>query len=142
MLCQFQVYSKVNQLYIYIYPLFFSFFQSLFPYSPLRSIEQSSLCYPVGLYQLSVLYLVVGTDQSHSPSLPSPPYSLATRILFSTSVTILSFLAIYQEFRLQACHIWKLPASVLLVILLLNPKSWQHVPNELGFFQVCYLTLA
>ena len=74
------------------------------------------------------------TDQSHSPSLSSPPYFLATRVLFSTFVTILSFLAIYQEFHSQARHIWTLPASVLSVILLLNPKSWQHVPSELGFF--------
>ena len=122
-----------SAIHMHISTLFF-FFQILFPYRPLRSIEQSSLCYPVGLYYLSVLYLVVCTGQSHSPSLSSPPYSLATRILFSTFVTILSFLAIYQEFHSQARHIWTLPASVLSVILLLNPKSWQHVPSELGFF--------
>ena len=29
MLCQFQVYSKVNQLYIYVYPLFFRFFSHI-----------------------------------------------------------------------------------------------------------------
>ena len=53
MLCQFQIYSKVYQLYIYICPLF----QILFPYMPLQSIEQSSLCYPVGPYQLSLFFL-------------------------------------------------------------------------------------
>ena len=46
MLFQFQVYSKVNQLYIYIYPLFFS--EIIFPYRPLQSTEQSSLCYTAG----------------------------------------------------------------------------------------------
>ena len=38
MLCQFQVYSKVNQLYVYVYLLFFFFFKILFPYRPLQSI--------------------------------------------------------------------------------------------------------
>ena len=38
MLCQFLVYSKVIQLYIYIF----------FHYSLLQDIEYSSLCYTVG----------------------------------------------------------------------------------------------
>ena len=50
MLCQFQIYSKVNQLYINIYLLF----QILSPYMQLQSIEQSSLCYIVGPSQLSI----------------------------------------------------------------------------------------
>ena len=43
----FQVYSKVNQLYIYIYLLFF---QILFPDRSLQSIEDSSLHYTKGPY--------------------------------------------------------------------------------------------
>ena len=58
MLCQFQVYSKVNLLYIYIH-ISTLFFQILFPYRSLQSIEQSSLCCIVGPYQLSILYIVV-----------------------------------------------------------------------------------
>ena len=44
MLCQFQVYSKVIQLYIYIYIIF----QILFHYRLLQDIKYSSLCYTVG----------------------------------------------------------------------------------------------
>ena len=44
MLCQFQVYSKVSQLYVYIYPLFLK----LFPIQALETIEQHSSCYIVG----------------------------------------------------------------------------------------------
>ena len=36
MLYWFQVYSKVNQLYIYIYPLFFRFFSCIGHYRVLR----------------------------------------------------------------------------------------------------------
>ena len=38
MMCQFQVYSKVNQLYIYLL-----YFQIIFPYKPLQSIQFSVL---------------------------------------------------------------------------------------------------
>ena len=43
--------------------------QILFPYRPLQNIEQSSLCYTVGPYQLVVLYIVVCVYQSQSHSL-------------------------------------------------------------------------
>ena len=38
MLCQFQVYSKVNQLYIYIYPLFFRLFSHTHHYRVLSRV--------------------------------------------------------------------------------------------------------
>ena len=50
-----QIESVINIPYIYS----FFFFKILFPYRPLKSIEQSSLCYTVGPYQLSILYIVV-----------------------------------------------------------------------------------
>ena len=56
MLCQLLLYSKVNQLYVYIYLLFF---QVSFPFRSSQSIEQSSLCYTVGSHQLSILCTVV-----------------------------------------------------------------------------------
>ena len=43
-MCSFLLYSKVNQLYIYIYPLFWI----SFPFRLPESIEKSSLCYTVG----------------------------------------------------------------------------------------------
>ena len=48
MLFQFQVYNKVKQLYIYIHVIYF--FKIFFLCKPLRSIEQSSLCYTIGPY--------------------------------------------------------------------------------------------
>ena len=61
-------------------------FQILFPYRPLQSTEQSSLCYTVGPYQLSILHIVVCICQSQSPtlSLPHPRYPLVTTSLFPT----------------------------------------------------------
>ena len=58
MLCQFQVYSKVTQLYIYTL-----LFQIPFPFRLLQNIEQSSLCYIVGPCWLSVFKIVVCTCQ-------------------------------------------------------------------------------
>ena len=68
----FLLYSKVNQLYIYTYPLFF--WISLLFRSP-RSIEQSSLCYNVGIHQLSILHMssIVYLCQSQSLSSSHPP---------------------------------------------------------------------
>ena len=45
----------VYQQWIYIYPLFFIFFRFFFSYRPLQSIDQSSLCFIVGPYYLSIL---------------------------------------------------------------------------------------
>ena len=73
MLCQFLLYSKVNQLYVYIYPLIFGFPSHL----DHHSIESSFLSYAVGSQQLSILYVVsiVCRCQSQSPSLYPPLYS-------------------------------------------------------------------
>ena len=84
MLCQFQVYSKVNRLYIYISTLF----QILVPFRPLQSTEQSSLCSIVGPYQLSILYVAVCICQAQSPNFPMRPVTLGKQKLFSTSVIV------------------------------------------------------
>ena len=56
MFCLFQVYSKVNQLYIYMYPTLFQF---LSPYRPLQSTEWSSLCcISRSLISKSLVYIV------------------------------------------------------------------------------------
>ena len=49
-------------------------FQILFPYRSLQRIEQSSLCYTVGPYQLPILYTVVCTVYVN-PNLPIYPFS-------------------------------------------------------------------
>ena len=59
MLCQFPLYSKVNQLHVYIYS---TLLQILFPYRSLQSIESSSLCYSAGHYQLYTSYIVVSVQ--------------------------------------------------------------------------------
>ena len=45
MLCYFMLYSEVNQIYIYIYPLFFGFPSHLGLHRAL-----SSLCYMAGIH--------------------------------------------------------------------------------------------
>ena len=59
------MYSKVIQLYIYIY----IFFQILFHYRFLQDTEYSSLCYTVGPCCLSILWIVVCVCESQAPSL-------------------------------------------------------------------------
>ena len=61
----------MNQLYIYIYMYIFTLFQIPFPYRPLYGIDQSSLCYTVGPYQLSILQLV-GSQFPGQGSNPCP----------------------------------------------------------------------
>ena len=62
MMCYFLLYSKLNKLYVYIYPLFFAFPSHLGHHRAL-----SSMCHTVGSHSLSILYLVVVA--SHSSSL-------------------------------------------------------------------------
>ena len=54
MLCQFLLYSKVNQPYTYIY-----LFHILFHCGLSQDTEYSSLCYTVGPCCLSILYIIV-----------------------------------------------------------------------------------
>ena len=53
MLCQFLLYSKVTQLYVYI------LFNILFHYGLSQEIGYSSLCYTVGLCCLLILNVIV-----------------------------------------------------------------------------------
>ena len=71
MLCQFLLYSKVNQLYVYIYPLFFI----SFPFRSPQSIEQSLLSYTVDSHLLSILYIVSVVYICQSQSLNLSPSS-------------------------------------------------------------------
>ena len=64
------VYSKVIQLYMYIYLLFFRFFPHIGYY---RTLNLSSLCYTVGPSWLSILCIVVCICSSQPPNLSLPP---------------------------------------------------------------------
>ena len=67
--------------------------QILFHYRLLQDIEYSSLCYTVGPFYLSTLYIVVCICQSQTPnlSLPDPLSPLVTISLFSVSVNLFLF---------------------------------------------------
>ena len=81
-LCQFLLYNKVNQLYIYIYPDISSLLVSLppslsHPSMWSQSTELISLCYAAASHQPSILHLVVHICPCHSLTssqltLPSP----------------------------------------------------------------------
>ena len=81
-------------------------FQILFWYKSLKSIEQSSLCYAVGPYQLSILYLIVYVCQSQSLSLHPPcPFPPVTINLFSVYVTrINNFICFFFSMRTGVRH--------------------------------------
>ena len=82
MVCQFLLYNKVNQLYIYIYPHISSLLRlpPTLPSHPSRwsqSTELISLCYAAASHQLQILHLVVYICPCHSLTLspltfPSP----------------------------------------------------------------------
>ena len=76
---------------MYFHYLFFFFI--IFPYRPLQSIEQSSLCYTAGSYQLSILYIAVCICSS-LPIYPYlPPYLLVTISFFFSISRVLPTLS-------------------------------------------------
>ena len=91
LICNVLLVSAVQRSESVIHICISTHFQILFPYRPLKNIEQNVLCYRVGPYQLSVLYIVVCICQYQSPSLSLHSYLLITIILFSTSVTLFLF---------------------------------------------------
>ena len=105
MLCQFLLYSKVNQLYIFnvsIYPLFLYF---LFR-SP-QNIQQSSLSYTVGSCQLPILYIVGYVCQSKSSSLSHLSFPLLMTInLFSMSVCLFLLFKQVHLYHFSRFHIY------------------------------------
>ena len=77
MLYCFLLYNKVNQLFVYMYPLTLEPPSHHSPLQPSRS-SQTSLYYMATSHQLSVLYMVAYICQSCSPNLfylPPPPYA-------------------------------------------------------------------
>ena len=90
MVCQFLLYNKVNQLYIYIYHIFppscVSLPLSLSHHSRWsQSTELISLCSVAASHQLSILQLVVYICACHSLTLfqlPLPPPHVLKSILY------------------------------------------------------------
>ena len=110
MLCQFLLYSKVNQLYVFnvsIYPLFLFF---LFR-SP-QNIQQSSLSYTVSSCQLPILYIVGYICQSKSSNSSHLSFPLLMPInLFSMSVCLFLLFKQVHLYHFSRFHIY-----VLLII--------------------------
>ena len=119
MLCQSLLYSKVNQLYLCLYPLL----QMLFLHMSLQSIEQSFLCCTVGHYCLSILYTVVCICQSQAsnlslPDLPPDHY----KFVFYTCIQVFQ---IFNSARLSSDFWGQVPSSFL--------GSVYYVSNNCGF---------
>ena len=78
MVCQFLLYKKMNQLYVYIYPHIPSLLHlpPTLPIPPPRwsqSTELISLCYAAASHQLPILHLVVYVCQRYCLTMSQPP---------------------------------------------------------------------
>ena len=93
MVCQFLLYNKVNQLYLYIYH-HISFLLCLppslsHPSRQSQSTELISLCYVAASHQLSILHFVVYICPCHSLTSSSLPFPLpVSSSPFSTSASL------------------------------------------------------
>ena len=89
-LCLFQVYSKVNQLHMYVYLLSFFFFLRFFfhigHYRVLSRVPCTIHWVPISY--ISCYYVYVSSSLL---TYPPPPYSLIAISLFYTSMTLLLF---------------------------------------------------
>ena len=89
MVCQFLLYNKVNQLYVYIYPHISSLLRlpPTLPIPPLQVVTQHRADLPVlcGCFPLSILHLVVYICPCHSltsSQLTLPPPRVLKSILY------------------------------------------------------------
>ena len=144
MLCQFLLYNEVNQIYIYTYIVFF---QLLFQYRSVQSIEQSSSCCTVSPYQCSILYIAVCICQPQSPSLsllphlPPGNYQFVFYICSSMYAVQLSALVLFfkMEYALKNQHNLFLPLCALLNSLDLGEGGFPALPH-LAVSQRCSIT--
>ena len=84
----------------------FVFLLFLFHYGLSQAIEYSSQCCTVGTCCLSILYIEVYIYESQTPSpshLHRRPFPLATKSLFSVSVSILLFCSVQFSSVAQSC---------------------------------------
>ena len=119
MLCQFLLYNKVNQLYVYIYPISPPSGASLppsisHPSRSTQSIELIALCQVAASHQPSILHLVVYICQCYSftsSQLPLP-------CLFPRSVSL--FLPCHQvhQYQFFSFHIYMRQHTVSVFLFL------------------------
>ena len=126
MVCQFLLYNKVNQLYIYIYP----HIPSLLCLSPThpshlsrwsQSTELISLCYAAAYHQLSILHLVVYICPCHyltSSQLTLPPPRVLKSILYICVFIPVLTLGSSEQFVLTffRFHVYVLAYGVLTAV--------------------------
>ena len=108
-------------------------FQILFPYRPLQSTEQSSLCYTVGPYQLSILYIVVCICQSQSPNLSLCPFLPGNhKFVFYTcnstsAVQITSFVCFFLDSTYKQYHMIFVFLCLTYITLSMTASRSNHV---------------
>ena len=130
MVCQFLLYNKVNQLYIYIYH-HISSLSCLPPSLPSlshlsrwsQSTELISLCYAAASHQLSISHLVVYIHPCHSLTLSQltlPPPHILKSILQQVCVKCF-LIAIFYAFPLP--HVHMACSYCLTTIFASSPKS-------------------
>ena len=97
MLCQFLLYNKVNQLYVYIYPHIPSLLglPPILPIPPLQVVteHQADLTVLCSCFPLAVSHLVVYICPCHShfvPAYPSPPHDLKSIFYIYVFISVLS----------------------------------------------------
>ena len=73
MLCQFQVYSKVIQLYIYIYTYIHSFFRFFSHIGHYRALSRFRVLYSRSLLVMCFIYGTVYMSVPISQFIPPPP---------------------------------------------------------------------
>ena len=124
----------MTQLYIYIYTLFHILFHSDLS----RAIECSFLCYTVGPYCLSILYIIVPNSQSIPPL---PLLHWQSQVCESVSVCRLVFLChIFKNFSLNwGIQFSSVQFSCSAMSDSLGPRGLQHtgLPCPSLFLGVC-----
>ena len=112
MLCQFQVYSKVSQLYIYIYPLFCRFYSHVVHYRVLNRV-------PCTIQQVLISYLFYIQQcvyvNPNLPIYPSPTFHLGNHKFVFYSCDSISILCFVAFEGIRKCSIG---------------NSWEHKPDK------------
>ena len=118
MLCQFLPHSKVNQLYIYIYLLFFGFPSHLGHQRALSRV-------PCALQQVLISYLFYTQQCIHvNPNLPIHPTPLPPMVyirLFSTSVSPFLLCKQVHLYHFSRFHIYMLIYEICFSLSDLTP---------------------
>ena len=100
MFCQFLLYSKMNQLYMYISYLWGISFLFRSP----KSTEQISLCCTAGSHQLSILYIIyiqIYISQPQAPNSSYPPTHFPLGIQMFVLYIFVSISALQIIFTIQ-----------------------------------------